>query len=346
MFVFPVRDGTPLPPVFTKFADVAKDPLSLPASRNRPQPGPVDRAVDHHRASVALVARPRVASALLALVPIAFFAVFFAYPVIAIVGRGLTPDGTLDLDPLREVVNDPALRHVIWFTVWQAALSTVLTVAIALPGAYMLTRYDFPGRRIVRALVTVPFVLPTVVVGTAFAALLGTGGPLADLGTRPDRLGDPDRPRVLQLRGRRADGRRSVVASRPSPGRGRADARRKPLARLSRGDASRAPSRDRDRERGRVPLHLHVVRCHPHPRRPALRDARDRDLPADCSAPEPPTRGRAHARTARSRRRAARRHRAHPGSRAGSAPAALGRRNRSPAEDGARTLHGRARTSR
>ncbi len=34
----------------------------------------------------------------------------------------------------------------------------------------------------VRALVTVPFVLPTVVVGTAFAALLGSGGPLADLG--------------------------------------------------------------------------------------------------------------------------------------------------------------------
>jgi thiamine transport system substrate-binding protein len=33
MFVFPVRDGTPLPPVFTKFADVAKDPLSLPAPK-------------------------------------------------------------------------------------------------------------------------------------------------------------------------------------------------------------------------------------------------------------------------------------------------------------------------
>jgi thiamine transport system substrate-binding protein len=40
MFVFPVREGTPLPPVFTKFADVAADPLSLPAadiSRNRDQ---------------------------------------------------------------------------------------------------------------------------------------------------------------------------------------------------------------------------------------------------------------------------------------------------------------------
>jgi thiamine transport system substrate-binding protein len=40
MFVFPVREGTPLPPVFTKFADVAADPLSLPATdigRNRDQ---------------------------------------------------------------------------------------------------------------------------------------------------------------------------------------------------------------------------------------------------------------------------------------------------------------------
>ncbi len=40
MFVFPVREGTPLPSVFTKFADVAPNPLSLPApeiARNRDQ---------------------------------------------------------------------------------------------------------------------------------------------------------------------------------------------------------------------------------------------------------------------------------------------------------------------
>lgn len=138
--------------------------------------------MDQHGAPVAVVAHRRGASALLALVPLAFFAVFFAYPVAKIVGRGLAPDGILDLDPLREVVTDPSLRHVIWFTVWQATVSTVLTVAIALPGAYMLTRYEFPGRRVVRALVTVPFVLPTVVVGTAFAALLGPGGTLGSLG--------------------------------------------------------------------------------------------------------------------------------------------------------------------
>jgi len=33
MFVFPVRDGTPLPPVFQKFAEVAPDPLKLPAAQ-------------------------------------------------------------------------------------------------------------------------------------------------------------------------------------------------------------------------------------------------------------------------------------------------------------------------
>jgi thiamine transport system permease protein len=44
-------------------------------------------------------------------------------------------------------------------------------VLVALPGAYVLAHYEFPGKRLVRALVTVPFVLPTVVVGSAFLAL-------------------------------------------------------------------------------------------------------------------------------------------------------------------------------
>lgn len=116
------------------------------------------------------------------LVPLVFLAVFFAYPVASIVGRGLAPDWSVDLDPVGKVLTDSSLRHIAWFTVWQATLSTVLTLAVGLPGAYVLARYEFPGRRIVRALVTVPFVLPTVVVGSAFVALLGDGGPLAGLG--------------------------------------------------------------------------------------------------------------------------------------------------------------------
>ena len=71
---------------------------------------------------------------------------FFVYPVVSIVGRGLAPDWHLDLDPIGQVVTDASLRHVAWFTVWQATLSTVLTVVVALPGAYVLARYEFRGR--------------------------------------------------------------------------------------------------------------------------------------------------------------------------------------------------------
>ena len=108
-------------------------------------------------------------------VPVAVAAIFFAWPVVAIIGRGLVPKGGLDLDPLGEVLTDPGLRHVAWFTVWQAALSTALTLAIGVPGALVLSRYRFRGRALVRALVTIPFVLPTIVVGAAFSALGITG---------------------------------------------------------------------------------------------------------------------------------------------------------------------------
>jgi thiamine transport system permease protein len=104
-------------------------------------------------------------------VPVGFLLVFFAWPVANILGRGLAPDGSLDLAPLGDVLSDPDLRGVVWFTVWQAVVSTALTLAIGLPGAYVLSRYRFRGRALVRALVTVPFVLPTVVVGAAFRAL-------------------------------------------------------------------------------------------------------------------------------------------------------------------------------
>ena len=57
---------------------------------------------------------------------------------------------------------------MLWFTFWQAAASTALTVALALPAAGAIARLSFRGRRLVRALATVPFVLPTVVVAAAF----------------------------------------------------------------------------------------------------------------------------------------------------------------------------------
>jgi thiamine transport system permease protein len=138
--------------------------------------------VDQHRAPLTGSTLPRSVRVISIAVPVLFLAVFFAYPVAAIVGRGLAPQWSVDLDPVGRVFTDASLRHIAWFTVWQATLSTVFTLAVGLPGAYVLARYEFPGRHVVRALVTVPFVLPTVVVGSAFVAVLGDGGPLAGLG--------------------------------------------------------------------------------------------------------------------------------------------------------------------
>ncbi len=114
-------------------------------------------------------------------VPVAFFAVFFAYPVAAIVARGLEVDGVWRLGRIGDVLAQSDVRHVLWFTTWQALASTALTLLVALPGAYVFARFDFPGKQVLRAVVTVPFVLPTVVVGTAFLALVGRGGLLDEL---------------------------------------------------------------------------------------------------------------------------------------------------------------------
>lgn len=120
--------------------------------------------------------------ALAALVPLAFLGLFFAWPVASIVGRGFVTDGALDLTGFTEVLSRERTWRIIGFTVAQATAGTALAVLLGVPGAYVLYRLRFPGRNAVRALVTVPFVLPTVVVGVAFRSLLVEGGPLSFLG--------------------------------------------------------------------------------------------------------------------------------------------------------------------
>ncbi|WP_435878674.1 ABC transporter permease [Streptomyces klenkii] len=141
----------------------------------RPEVGAGAAARGPARGAAGSGRRTAVRLGLMAL-PLAFFGVFFAYPVAAIVSRGLKDGGQWQFARVGEVLTDPAIGHVLWFTTWQAAASTALTLAVALPGAYAFARFDFPGKRMLRAVVTVPFVLPTVVVGSAFLALLGRGG--------------------------------------------------------------------------------------------------------------------------------------------------------------------------
>ncbi len=110
------------------------------------------------------------------LLPAIFFAIFYVYPLGAIFRLGLFADGRLDTSALTRLFTSSYLLRVLWFTTWQAAVSTILTLLLAFPGAYVLARFDFRGKTLVRALATLPFVLPTVVVASAFIALIGPAG--------------------------------------------------------------------------------------------------------------------------------------------------------------------------
>jgi thiamine transport system permease protein len=115
--------------------------------------------------------------ALAAGVPLLFLGVFFAWPVLALVGRGfLGESGGVDLSAFRDVLASPRTWRLVGLTLGQAAAGSVLSVLLGLPAAYVLYRCRFPGRTLVRGLVTVPFVLPSVVVGVAFSSLLQPGG--------------------------------------------------------------------------------------------------------------------------------------------------------------------------
>lgn len=103
-----------------------------------------------------------------ALVPLAFVGFFFFWPLANIIRLGIAPRA---LDTLAS----PRTWEIVRFTFGQAAVSTLLTLLVALPGAWALARVPFRGKAVVRALLTVPFVLPTVVVASAFLSLSGNG---------------------------------------------------------------------------------------------------------------------------------------------------------------------------
>ena len=110
--------------------------------------------------------------------PLLFLVLFYFYPLGTILRAGLTWDGGPAPAALLARLFNAATLRVIGFTLGQALLSTVLTLLLGLPGAYIFARYDFPGKRLLNALTTIPFVLPTIVVATAFTAVLGPKSPL------------------------------------------------------------------------------------------------------------------------------------------------------------------------
>ena len=103
------------------------------------------------------------------LLPALFIGAFLIWPVINLLLQ-------LSLDQAIASLSSSTLWQVLVLAVGQALLSTTLAMLIGVPIAAVVARYRFPGQAVALALLTVPFVLPTVVVALAFRSLLGMAG--------------------------------------------------------------------------------------------------------------------------------------------------------------------------
>ena len=75
---------------------------------------------------------------------------------------------------------EPAVRAALWLSLQTATLATLWCLLLGVPLAWLLARVEFPGRRVLRALVTVPLVLPPVVGGVALLLVFGRRGLVGD----------------------------------------------------------------------------------------------------------------------------------------------------------------------
>ena len=117
-----------------------------------------------------------------AAIPLAVLVVFFFYPVAGMLGRGLWPQGVFAPADFIASLSGGRVGRVVWFTLWSSATATMLAVLLGVPVAFVLHRLRFPGQGLLQAVVFVPFVMPTIVVGIAFRRLLMEGGLLGGLG--------------------------------------------------------------------------------------------------------------------------------------------------------------------
>ena len=113
---------------------------------------------------------------LLWLAPVCFLLLFYFYPLGSILNLSLARSQQGLISPFFQAFSSPIPWRALGFTFWQAILSTIFTLALGLPGAYLFAHYNFRGKSLLQALTGIPFLMPTLVVAAAFNALLGPNG--------------------------------------------------------------------------------------------------------------------------------------------------------------------------
>jgi len=116
-------------------------------------------------------------SHLLLIIAGAFLILFFYLPLSMVLKGALFPDGGgFSLNNIARVLISEYNRRIIAFTIFQALLSTLFTIIIGLPGAWLLATRNFPGKKLLKAVSAVPFVLPSILVVLGFVIFFGNNG--------------------------------------------------------------------------------------------------------------------------------------------------------------------------
>ena len=110
------------------------------------------------------------------IIPLAFLGVFFFYPLAAVIRESFAPGGQLNLAPVADLWREPYFGRALWFTTWQATLSTGLPWCSGCRRRLSSLVTSSRAKASCRALTAIPFVMPAIVVSAGFAALFGPHG--------------------------------------------------------------------------------------------------------------------------------------------------------------------------
>ncbi len=113
---------------------------------------------------------------------IAVLLLLFFIPLLIILSKGfINREGNFTFSLFGDTLRDPYVLRVILFTLGQSAASTLGALVIGLPGAYFMSHYSFRGKRLVKAVSTIPFILPSILVVLGFVIFYGNTGVLNTL---------------------------------------------------------------------------------------------------------------------------------------------------------------------
>src|SRR5262245_10340465 len=101
---------------------------------------------------------------------------FIVWPVVKVLWMSVSAPAGLTLTNFREFFSTWRLLRILVNSLTVAAVSTVLTVAVAMVLAYAVTRTTVPGKRFVSLMALLPLISPPFLVSLAFILLLGRNG--------------------------------------------------------------------------------------------------------------------------------------------------------------------------